>query len=247
VTVSDAQQRCHILLMVTFASPPREPNRWFVEPASVASVMVAAGPPRADRRRRSLRQRLAFPVGVALLLGTSWGVVAQMPTQLPVPLDSFARNRLAAGAERLLREQLPALPRLSDVRSLMGAAHLFCKPATGAGTDSLLTCLGHAVRFDAAYSRMSFRFVSRGDSVTRVIACPSLVVHRAAPPADRMTQARPTLESPGCWLDSGNPAGTEWSWTALPDAARFTLVPDPDAPRMRVESAPSADTITVVW
>ena len=232
--------------MVSFATPPREPNRWFVEPAPCEPALAAA-PARVDRRRRTWRQRFSFPVGAALLLGTSWVVMAQLPTQLPVPLDSFARNRIAAGAERLLREQLPSVPRLSDVRSLMGEAHLFCKPATGAGADSLLSCLGHAVRYQAAYSRMSFRFVSRGDSVTRVIACPALVVHRTAATAELMTRARPTLATPGCWLDASNPAGTEWSWTALPDAARFTLVPDPDAPRMRVESAASGDTITVVW
>jgi hypothetical protein len=232
--------------MVTFASPPREPNRWFVAPPPVEPV-VGAALPRQDQRRRTLRQRLAFPVGVALLLGTSWGVVAQMPTQLPVPMDSFARNRLAAGAERLLRDQLPPAPRLADVRRVMGEAHLFCKPVSGVGADSLLTCLGHAVRLESAYSRMSFRVVSRGDSVTHVVACPSLVVHRSRPPAALIARARPTIASPDCWLDAGNPAVTEWAWAELPDAAKFTLVPDPDAPRMRVESAPSADTITVVW
>ena len=232
--------------MVTFATPPREPNRWFLEQPP-APVVPAPAPVLRARARRPWRQRLAFPVGAALVVATALGVVAQIPTQLPVPVDAFARNRLQGEAARQLRAQLPAVPRLSDVRRLMREAQLFCKPATAVGADSLLTCLGHAVRFQAVYSRMAFRIVSRKDSVTAVLACPALVVHDAVVPADVAARARPTVPSTACWRDPGNPADAEWAWTALPDSARFTLVPEPDAPRMRVESAPSRDTITVVW
>jgi hypothetical protein len=146
-----------------------------------------------------------------------------------------------------MREQLPRTPRLADVRRLMGLSQLFCRPASGAGTDSLLTCLGHAVRYDRVYSRMAFRVASRGDSVTQVVACPALVVHRRAPPASLLDRARPAVGAYACWRDEANPADSDWAWTTLPESVRFTVVPIPDAPRMRVESAPSGDTITVVW
>jgi hypothetical protein len=228
--------------MVAFATPPRKPNDWFVPPEPVLAV------PSADRRRLVAPRRSWAWSAVMLLVGaTAFGVVAQMPTQLPIPVDSFARNRIESHAAQMLRDQLPPVPRLAHVRRLMGESQLFCQPATGAGSDSLLTCLGHAVRFQGAYSRMAFRIVSRRDSVTDVIACPALVIHRIAPSPARRERARPTIDAPSCWRDPTNPADSDWAWTALPDSVRFTLVPMPDAPRMRVESAPSTDTITVIW
>jgi len=232
--------------MVSFAAPPREPNRWFLEQEPVP-VVLAPAPARRRRAHRTRRQRLTFPVGAVLLFATALGVVAQLPTRVLVPVDSFARNRFQIEAARLLVAQLPAVPRLRDVRRLMGEAQLFCRPATGVGGDSLLTCLGHAVRHQAVYSRMAFRIVSRKDSVTQVSACPALVVHGAPAPPELVARARPTAPSAACWRDPGNPVDAEWAWTALPDTARFTLVPEPDAPRMRVESASSRDTITVIW
>jgi hypothetical protein len=231
--------------MVAFATPPREPNDWFRPPELVAGGPLAA--PATVRRRARAPQRWVWPL-LAMLLGvTTYGVVAQLPLALPVPVDSFARNRIESQAARLMREQLPAAPRLADVRRLMSASQLFCRSAIGDGTDSLLTCLGHAVRYQGAYSRMAFRVVSRGDSVTTVSACPALVIHRRVPAPATLERARPDLGSTDCWRDPANPADSDWAWTSLPDSVRFTLVPTPDAPRMRVESAPSADTITVVW
>ena len=211
--------------MVAFATPPREPNDWFLPPETVPGGPPAA--PATARRRARAPQRWAWPL-LAILLGvTTYGVVAQLPTALPVPVDSFARNRIESQAARLMLEQLPAAPRLADVRRLMGESQLFCRSAVGAGTDSLLTCLGHAVRYQGAYSRMAFRIASHGDSVTTVSACPALVIHHTRPSPALIERARPAL--------------------GAPDSVRFTLVPTPDAPRMRVESAPSADTIVVVW
>lgn len=231
--------------MVAFATPPREPNDWFLPPETVAGGPLVA--PATERRRARAPRQWVWPL-MAMLLGvTTYGVVAQLPTALPVPVDSFARNRIESQAARLMLEQLPAAPRLADVRRLMGESQLFCRSAIGVGTDSLLTCLGHAVRYQGAYSRMAFRVVSRGDSVTTVIACPALVIHRTVPAPAILERARPALGSADCWRDPANPADSDWAWTSLPDSVRFTLVPTPDAPRMRVESAPSADTITVVW
>lgn len=231
--------------MVTFATPPCEPNDWLLPYDAAPSSTAPALP--AERRRTAAVRSWALTLFALLLAGTAVGVVAQLPTQPPFRVDEFARNRIETQAARLLQQRLPRAPRLVDVRRLMAESELFCRPTLGAGTDSLLTCLGHAVRYDGAYSRMAFRVDSHGDSVTRVVACPALIVHRTAPSATLIERARPLVGGPGCWRDPANPADSDWAWTSLPDSARFTLVPLPDAPRMRVESAPSADTITVVW
>ncbi len=231
--------------MVAFATPPREPNGWFKadQPTPRPVSLLPAAP------RRGLIRRASVPLGALGLVSTAIAMIAQIPPAKNRSVDEFARNRYAAQAEALLLARLGPAPRLSVVRAKMAAAQLFCRAVDGAGNDSLLTCLGHAVRDGSAYSRMVFRIASRGDSVTRVVACPSLVVRgtRLAAVPERISRARSAPLSAECWHDPANPLDAEWTWASLPATQRFTVVPDPDAPRMRLESAASADTITVIW
>ncbi len=224
--------------MVAFSSPPRDPNQWFMEEPAVALVL----------RPVSRRRRLAIPIGVSALLASAIALIAQIPDNRPTVPVEFAKTREASTAERLLRKQIGPTPSLRMVRATMTGAQLFCRETEGRGRDSLLVCLGEAVRFEAAYTRMAFRFVSVGDSVTRVVVCPALIAtQRKALPEVLRAHSRPTLTDASCWRDPANPAHTEWAWAALPDPGRFTTVPEPDAPRMRAESAPTADTVLVIW
>ena len=231
--------------MVAFATPPREPNGWFKAnlPTPRPVSLLPAAP------RRSLIRRAAVPIGALCLVSTTIAMIAQIPPSTGRTVDEFARNRYASQAEALLLTRLGPAPRLSAVRANMAAAQVFCRTPEGAGDDSVLTCLAPAVRDGSAYSRMVFRIASRGDSVTRVVACPALVVRRArlALVPERIARARRAPISAACWHDQANPLDAEWTWTSLPATQRFTVVPDPDAPRMRLESTASADTITVIW
>jgi hypothetical protein len=98
------------------------------------------------------------------------------------------------------------------------------------------------------YTRMAFRFVATGDSVRGVIVCPAMVIGMQHPPGDSLRRAAiPSLDHPGCWRDTADAVHAEWTYAALPPSERFTVVPVPDAPRMRVESDASRDTVWVIW
>ncbi len=220
--------------MVAFASPPREPNQWFVEEPAMAMALVL--------RPVKRRPWYAVPLGVTCLLASAIALIAQLPDTRPTIPDAFAANRLFWQAEKQLWAQLGPAPSLHKVRGTMAAAQVFCRGAEGSGRDSLLVCLGHAVRYGGAYTRMAFRFVSRGDSVTQVVVCPAFVTTQRRPlPPTLQAKARPTLADATCWRDP------EWSWASLPEQGRFTTVPEPDAPRLLAESAASADSIRVIW
>lgn len=200
-----------------------------------------------SRKPHRLR-RLAVPTGVVSVFAMAVVLLAQIPSQRVADFAGFARNRNRVTAEEMLRRALGNTPTLSTVRTLMGAAGVFCRPSEGKQVDSLLVCLGTAARFNAVYSRMAFRFVSRGDSVTALVVCPALVLAQGEVPIDDLNRrAHPTLSDPSCWHDQGNPAYAEWTYAALPDPGTFTTVTQPDAPRMQVESAPSRDTLRVIW
>lgn len=220
--------------MIAFTEPPRRPNRWF-EDAPVVAVL---------RPRQNLLRRVAVPLGFVAALAGTIVVIAQLPPSPSATAErsGFARNRQFWQAEKLLWEQLGRTPTLRRVRATMTDAGVHCRAAEGRASDSLLVCLGHAVRFDGAYTRMAFRFVSRGDSVTQVVVCPAIVVSRKRRlPVEVQANARPSLRDATCWRDP------DWTWAALPDPGQFTTVPEPDAPRLRAESNPSADTILVIW
>ena len=84
----------------------------------------------------------------------------------PRGTSMFAATRNVAVSERFLRQVIGPTPTLQGVRTSMASAQVFCRDAEGRGRDSLLVCLGDAVRYNETYTRMAFRFVSRGDSVT---------------------------------------------------------------------------------
>ncbi len=226
------------VIMIAFAHPPRRPNRWFV-----------AEPPLAEiARRPHLLRRLAVPTAFVSVFVMAVVLLAQMPSSRVSDLAGFARNRNGPTTAGMLRRSLGVNPTLSSVRALMGSAFVFCRPAEGRQIDSLLVCLGTAVRFDAVYSRMAFRFVSRGDSVTAIVVCPALILSPGEAPIQELKhRAHPTLSDPSCWHEPDNPAYAEWTYAALPAPGTFTTVTQPDAPRMQVESAPTPDTLLVIW
>lgn len=224
--------------MIDFAEPPRLTNRWFV-PDAVPDRVVSR--PAAGGRWRA-------PAGVAAVLLAAAALLAQLPTTRPRGTTVFAATRDQRVAERFLAEEIGNTPTLRGVRASMAAAQVYCRDAEGSGRDSLLVCLGDAVRFDEAYTRMAFRFFSRGDSVVQVVVCPALIVsNRLMPPARLRAAARPSVRDGSCWRNPADRQHTGFTYAALPEAGKFTTVPEPDAPRMRVESAPTADTVRVIW
>jgi hypothetical protein len=240
----------HIAGMIDFAEPAGHYSRWLERaspalpspspPAPVLPTLVA--PPRSRWRR------MRTPVAAVTMCAFAFVLVAQIPGHRPVEAGAFAGTRAVVVAERSLRQILGPAPRLSGVRRVMATAQLYCRDAVGEGADSLLVCLGDAVRFGEAYSRMTFRFVSTGDSVVQTVVCPALVtLRRTTPPAPLLAAARPSLRRPGCWRDPADPTHAEWTYAGLPGVGKFTTVPEPDAPRMRAESAPAADTVLVLW
>ncbi len=224
--------------MIDFAEPPRLTNRWFVADA-VPGRLVAH--PVAGRRWRA-------PAAVAAVMLTAVALLAQLPTKRPRGSSLFAATRNQRQAERALAEVIGDRPTLHGVRASMAAAQVYCRDAEGSGRDSLLVCLGDAVRFAEAYTRMTFRFVSRGDSVVQVVVCPALIAsNRSMPPAQLRAAARPSVRDGSCWRNPGDRLHTGFTYASLAEAGKFTTVPEPDAPRMRVESAPTADTVHVIW
>ncbi len=225
--------------MIDFAEPPRLVNPWFEEEPVPARV-VAAAPVG--------RQRWIVPAGIAGVLLAAMALLAQLPAPRPRGASSFATTRNQTTAEQLLRQTLGATPTLRGVRTSMATAQVFCRDAQGSGRDSLLVCLGDAVRFAEVYTRMAFRFVSRGDSVVRIVVCPALIAsNRSMLPAALRAAARPSLRDVTCWRNPADRTHTEFTYASLPEARKFTTVPEPDAPRMRVESAPTDDTLHVIW
>ena len=224
--------------MIDFAEPPRLTNPWFEE-----ELVVVIG-----RNRPSLVRRLAIPAAMTAVCVTAIALFAQLPTSRPRGTALFAATRNEAEAERILRQVIGVAPTLGGVRTSMASAHVFCRNADGRGPDSLLVCLGDAVRFAEAYTRMAFRFVSRGDSVVRVIVCPAMIASRSSMPSLELREmARPSLSNASCWRDFDNRTHTALTYADLPEAGKFTTVPEPDAPRMRVESASTYDTVQVIW
>jgi hypothetical protein len=226
--------------MVAFASPPREPNQWFVpEPALSRSLPHQAAAP---------WRRIGVPVGVLALCATAIIALAQRPRPTWVDVSGFSRNSQPADAATELARQLGPAPRLHTVRQLMRDAQLYCRPTVGVAADSLLVCLGEAVRRNQTYVRVAFRFVTRRDSVTQIVACPALITRtpRVAPAALR-DRAIPALGHTECWRDPSDVAQAEWAYAELPDRTAFTTVAIPDAPRMQIESQASRDTVRVYW
>ncbi len=224
--------------MIDFAEPPRLTNPWFVEDAI----------PVRDVALRPQGRRWVVPAGVAGVLLTAMALLAQLPSTRPRGTSQFATTRNQNAAESSLRQAIGTTPTMRGVRTAMATAQIFCREAEGHGQDSLLVCLGDAVRFAEAYTRMTFRFVSRGDSVVRVVVCPALIAsNQSTPPALLRAAARPSLPDASCWRNPDNRAHTDFTYAALPEAGKFTTVPEPDAPRMRLESAPSRDTVHVIW
>jgi hypothetical protein len=226
--------------MIAFASPPRRPNPWFVVDAVIQVEQPTPG--------RSWLRRALLPLGITGVFASAIAVLAQLPERVTLGADAFATTGYPAEAERLLRSTVGPAPTMSVIRGLMSVSKVTCRDAIGNGADSLLVCLAPPVRFGGVYSRMSFRFVSRGARVTSMIACPAMVTTRQHDirPA-RLARARPTLRDPSCWRDQRNPADAEWAYAALPSTLPFTLVITPDAPRLSRETAPSRDTLTVIW
>jgi hypothetical protein len=224
--------------MIDFAEPPRRTNQWFVADAAPSRPVSR---PAAGRRWRA-------PAGVAAAVLTAAALLAQLPATRPRGTTVFATTRDQSVAERSLAEVIGVTPTLRGVRASMAAAQVYCRDAEGSGRDSLLVCLGDAVRFAEAYTRMAFRFVSRGDSVVQVVVCPALIVSKlSALPAQLRAAARPSVRDGSCWRDPADRQHTGFTYATLPEAGKFTTVPEPDAPRMRVESAPTADTVHVIW
>ncbi len=181
------------------------------------------------------------------MLVSAIALLAQPPSSPTDVSAQFGKTRIAAEAERLLRRRLGEHPSLRAARDTMSTAQLCCRPAEGRGRDSLLVCLGEAVRLGGVYSRMAFRISSSGDSVTKVWVCPALVAsHRRPPVAALRARATATPEQSSCWRDLNNPADAEGTCAALAETGRFTTVPQSDAPRMRSESAASADPVLVI-
>ncbi len=230
--------------MVDFSSPPRAPNAWF-EPEQEPPAPTGRN---SGRRGSRAIDRLAVPAFVTAALGLAITVVAQLPDVKPDSSIYFANTRLAPEAERFLRAVIGPSPRLSGVRRAMAEARVFCRSVVGRRADSLMICLGQSVRFGRVYTRMAFRFVATGDTVRAVVVCPAMVLRdRTAPPESLRRVATPSLDHPACWRDPDVPSHAEWAYAALPEGERFTTVPVPDAPRMRVESDPSRDTVRVIW
>jgi hypothetical protein len=226
--------------MVAFASPPREPNPWFVVPLVPPRPVPAQTAP--------TWRRIGVPVGAIALCATAIIALAQQPRRTWADVGGFTRSTLPAEAARELARQLGPGPRLRTVRQLMRDAQLYCRPTVGVGSDSLLVCLGEAIRRSQTYVRLGFRFVTTRDSVTQIIACPALIVRtpRVVPP-DLRERAAPTLGNTSCWRDPTDVAQAEWAYAELPDRTAFTTVALPDAPRMQIESQATRDTVRVYW
>ncbi len=224
--------------MIDFAEPPRVQSPWFEPQASL--LHIAAQP---NRRRRWLA-----PAGIAGVLLTGVALLAQLPSGRPRDASRFATTRSEREAARYLQQVVGPMPTLRGVRAAMATAQVFCREAQGRGRDSLLVCLGDAVRFAEAYTRMAFRFVSRGDSVVQVVVCPALIAtNETPPPAPLRAAASPSLRDPSCWRNPDDRTHTDFTYAKLSEAGTFTTVPEPDAPRMRIESAATRDTVHVIW
>jgi len=226
------------LAMIDFAEPPRLVNPWFAEEPIPVRVVA----------RRARGRRWVAPAGVAGVLLTAIAVLAQLPATRPRGTSQFATTRSQHEAEKYVRQAIGPTPTLREVRTAMATAQVFCRDAEGRGQDSLLVCLGDAVRFAEAYTRMTFRFVSRGDSMVRIVVCPALIVsNRSTPPTLLRAAARPSLRDASCWRNPENRTHTDFTYAPLSEVGKFTTVPEPDAPRMRLESAPTRDTVHVIW
>jgi hypothetical protein len=227
--------------MVAFASPPREPNQWFE--MSVVTPAVTIATERTPRWRRALAR-----TGAVVLCAAAIVMLTQPRRLTAADYADFAQSGMAGQAEQFLTRRLGSTPRLSAVHSLMRNAQLYCRPTAGVAHDSLLVCLGTPIRRSQTYTRMAFRFVARGDSVTQIRACPALIMRRTnAAPAELLARAVPSITDLGCWRDPDNILHAEWTYADLPARGAFTTVSLPDAPRMQIESAPSRDTIFVWW
>jgi hypothetical protein len=106
--------------------------------------------------------------------------------------------------------------------------------------------------WSGVYARMSFRIGFRRDSLTAIVACPTLVSWKnVQPPAHLITRLGETADRVACWSGqsraSDSAVESYWSSTSFTPARRYNVQFIPAVLSIRDTVPPSLDTLVVRW
>lgn len=224
--------------MINFSDPPPLYARVHAPP----SVIKAPAEPRAPVALWVLGAVTTLVLGIVALMT----VTANEP---PGALLSAVSNTIPSQASALIGQALPPGTRISTARAQLHGLGVRCRstPLSRARADSLHVCIAQAVIRGNAYSRMMFQLTARADTLTRATACPALIRWSRRPLPNAMARRIDSRERAGeCWRDTTNIADNEWAFAVVPDR-RFAVALVHGSDTLRRQTAPSPDTLVVLW
>jgi hypothetical protein len=228
--------------MIAFATPPRGRNRWF------ASDLL----PLARYSTAHLLRTKGVVLAALSVLATLTLFAARRPDTLPRETREFARNSLPASSQSLLRAQLPVGSALPLVQDRMRKWRIPCVQRPAHDGDSLLICFGDALLWSGVYARMSFRLGFHKDRLAAIVACPTLVAWRSAPPPQALVaRLRDSADRVACWSEQSraidSPSDSYWASASLMAERPYNVQFIPAVPGIRDTVRPSTDTLVVRW